>query len=625
MTKTNRQFGFDEATQKHWSKDPLKTEEASADQVAAANEGVDLALAAAFAAAAQRPEEHHAGKRRLSSSRLTLETHHSMVQNCALKIHSIDTSNGNLKQCLSERCVLPPVPVETTSAICIGAAICMNLHRWIFGGRAFLDAMRMLDSACGLFFFLVAADAASSNGLFLQYLACLLILQTQHLAFTVVFHYQKCGLHQMGRSAVAVISYFGVVKQLDACSSLFKQRRNVKKFESGIKQACRNITWEPFEVPPDTEAEAARVATLKDLLFAKWPTPGEEENLEQKTRVEQALDEYLAFFNCGGLKHGCRARGCHKNAKEVLDDGQRICLNLFNIMGRPNFQSSKWLALTGGIAYWATWELVTGMGRRVMGTIAADKEERDADAELAGPAAVVLNAVDAMKQLQGVRMKMTRRFFNDAWTCFNLAMSLALAILLESVVAVYFLVSDLTRNNSQNRQHANRRATRGARRAKAKAAPPRSTSGKAQVIKAVRKFMQRVWHLIAGGEENVILSVALGFAPPEAEDQETKRRLRGGIINMSANVYFRIQVHHNSYPDKFSEFEAENDTEKLKQLVDAFEKTESCCKSKTVCIPLYSYVCKSSTPENKHFVFKAAATAFCEGGACCVRLRFQSL
>ena len=193
---------------------------------------------------------------------------HCCVSTCIIQVYEFTPASATSptmfvpKPDLSESFVLLPREVPSTSARGVGATLVHNVETFLFNGQSFSDLAGLRQIT--VLVVCLVSDSASARILMQEYLKvmCLADMQSEAL---LLFCWERCGLHQLVRTAISLAHRYGSVSPLYSFGNFFQ----MKRFQVAVRRAIHRVVdaqllWEPFLEPPE-QREAFQC--FRDLLL----------------------------------------------------------------------------------------------------------------------------------------------------------------------------------------------------------------------------------------------------------------------------------------------------------------------------------------------------------------------
>jgi hypothetical protein len=252
-------------------------------------------------------------------------------------------------------------------------------------------------------------------------------------------------------------------------------------------------------------------------------------------------------------------------------------------MGNGEFEPAKWLKILTGEAYWARLELVHSLGKRGIEAITVSPFEAEADGEK--PA---VDEAEVLKKLAGKRIGKGRRWLNDCWTRFILALAVLLTMQMELIVATLFAISNIVVGGDRRIVKPRNTDIKQIKGTLKSEIPRERKNPMAEVVLVCIKFMVALWSVFKSPFETGPLGAASEYAP-EGQEQKARKIVRKGVFNLLGNVYLRFTMKHRSSPYDLAELPHITDEALLRKMTRDFLAKSNCCKCNGVCKPAEAF------------------------------------
>jgi hypothetical protein len=318
--------------------------------------------------------------------------------------------------------------VKDTKGVTILASLLDNLET--FFQRGLLSWLLFVAAqAYHHFLWMFMSDSAKSNIMAVKIL-CILLLSAECGSLLVLFWWERCGGHQLGRIVTVVLSKYDLAASLYALSKLLDQIRARNAFRDSCHKVLDEAPrlYQPHTNPPLVEPATKRFRKrVKDMLrstFGDTPywvvSDGSDE-----------LDNLLEFFNsditsnevvhhCKGIECCKDKTDCHKRAKLFLDRATFL-------KARMRFEPAKFTKQLHAIGWVLVFCILHNLGK-----VAID---------LVPNPALLLAALgrnNPVLELIGARWRRAKQLYTGELTTFHLLLVMILLGVLDQAMKALF-------------------------------------------------------------------------------------------------------------------------------------------------------------------------------------------
>ena len=542
--------------------------------------------------AAIRPDEksRKRSKNVVLRNGISAELEHSMVTTFRYAEADQAKADGTVTCSHQDAVLLPNRILEGLDHKGTLACVIGVLEKYVFG-RSTFEMLTMLAATTSLLIVCVAADYASANQKALLLLIGQLVMFRTN-GMNVMGWFERCGLHQCGRSAIQLMVALEIPSSMYSMSRLFKRRRYKRLLLKALEDMIESEQeWEPHIPPPaNTATSDSWRALLLETLVGSWSDLGVEGEGEEHSQLHEAVEDWVAFNNGdvvnGSRCHFCQSRGCHRDLAHVKQHGKALMLRMVHLCCSTAFEPGKWLKSLSSPLFWARLELIHKSGSQAFFHLPVQKHEAD---EAADPSPDTTEA-DALSRLAGKRFGTARRWISGDKRRFELALYLALCLRLESVVSVLFWSSHIIVSKTR-RIFKPCTAADGTRKARASSRLAERQEKLEEhsmlflVVEAVEQFLVDTWTAFKSPMDVGLASGAQVYAPTTLGRSEICRITRKASLNLIGGMYFRFCIRHRTYPLKHVETETMTDDQVCTHY-DEWVDAPGCCKTPNVDVPL---------------------------------------
>jgi hypothetical protein len=460
---------------------------------------------------------------------------HSMVQSCSLDFCCKGLGDAGGYD-IVEQAVLPPKRIDETSHGFLASGLIENLESLVFGMET-REWLARLALSFAVFLVVCVSDSAAANILALSFFRVLMCV-TICAQLKVLFWWEKCGLHQLGRIVVVVMSRVDLVKAAFSLTRVLQMRRPKEALRKGVNK----FLGESLQFDPDVRAPAMTSATspayrreLKKLLLGD----GGRFQEDKGKNARDAMEEYIDFFD-GNLAVGqpghykclCTPR-CRTRAQAV-QRSKVVTTNALFARTVPRFNIQRWRKQRPAVLWMAAFFCIHGIGARGL----ESPEFVDQVIVNAG-----LKAENANSEEVGARLRYILKWSQKELAAFDLLFILVIMNLLEPAVENLFQASDCVVPSTKADRHV-----------KSKSGGPKPAQDDArgtsieEVMDSISKLMVRLWEMYTQPWENGPLAVLLPYWPSRLPVSDMHRRVGTGLLTVMAQVEMRFLIRFSEPP-----------------------------------------------------------------------------
>jgi hypothetical protein len=435
-----------------------------------------------------------------------------------------------------EQAVLPPKRIDETSHGFLASGLIENLETLVFGMET-REWLALLAVSFSVFLIVCVSDSAAANILALNYFRALMCV-TICAQFKVLFWWEKCGLHQLSRIVVVVMSRVDLVKAAFSLTRVVQMRRPKEALRKGVDK----YLGESLQFDPDVRAPAVTTATspayrheFKKLLLGD----GGRFQDDKGKNARDAIEEYIDFFD-GNLAAGeqghykcvCTPR-CRTRA-QAIRRAKVVTTNALFARTVPRFNLQRWRKQRPAVVWMACFFCIHRIGARGL----ESPEFVDQVIVSAG-----LKAENANSEEAGARLRYILKWSQKELAAFDLLFILIIMNLLEPAVEDLFQASDCVVPSTKADKHV--KSSSGA--PKPARDDDRGTSIE-EVMDSISKLMARLWAMYTQPWQNGPLAVLLPYWPSHLPVSDMNRRVGTGLLTVISQVEMRFLVRFSEPP-----------------------------------------------------------------------------